>query len=184
MLNLRRLIGIVILAFLCVIVANAQSQEPAPSTEILGNNKKPQNSENKKHSENDQRGTEQTPLIVKMAPSPNAQEEDPKAKQDKENQAAANRRSEIITIAIAIATFLQAFALIYTIIIMAINQPRYLHHQWTYQCVGPRYQTNYCGNTDSLWLVFCRTYLCKRCSRKHKLRQLAGKPATFLYLHQ
>jgi hypothetical protein len=126
MLILRRLIGIIILTFLCVVVANAQSQGPIPRTGVLGSNEKPQTSEDKQHSKNDQHGTEQSPLVVKVIPSPNAQEEAAKAKKDKDDKTALNRRSEIITIAIAFATFLQAFALIYTIFIMVRTTRRQL----------------------------------------------------------
>lgn len=126
MLIMKRLIGIIILTLLFVISVDAQSQRPIPSAGGLGSKEKAQLLEIKKHSENNQRGTEQSPFVVKVAPSPNAQEEAAEAKKEKYEKVAANRRSEIITIAIAVATFLQAFALIITIIIMIRTTRRQL----------------------------------------------------------
>ena len=118
MLNLRSLIGIIILTILCVVVVNAQSQRPAPSTGILGSDKKSQASENKTHSKYDQRGTEQFPLVIKVTPSPNAQEEAAQAKKEKNKEATRNRRIEVTTYIVAGATAVQALALIITIIVM------------------------------------------------------------------
>lgn len=113
-------------ALFCAYSITAQSQRPTPSSGILSSNKKPQTTEEKQNSKNGQRGTEQTPLVVKMAPSPNAQEEAAEAKKEKKDQAAANRRVEITTWVIAILTSIQAIALIWTVIVMIRTTQRQL----------------------------------------------------------
>lgn len=110
----------------CVYPVDAQSQGPPPSAGILSSNEKPQTPEKKEYSENDQRGTEQSPFVIKVAPSPNAKEEAAEAKKDKKEQTAANRRIEITTYAIAGGTILQAIALIITIRVMIRTTRRQL----------------------------------------------------------
>lgn len=126
---MRRLQNIIIaiILFLCLAtIVAAQSQRPSPGKGILGSNNESQTSANKQYPKNDQRGTEQSPLVIKVAPSPNTQEEADQAKKDKDEKAAANRRSEIIAIAIAFATFIQAIALIVTIVVMVKTTRRQL----------------------------------------------------------
>lgn len=123
---LKNLICLIIITLLYVISVNAQLQGPTPSTGILSSDKKPQTSENKKHSENDQRGTEQFPFIIKVTPSPNAKEEAAQAKKDNNEEMTRNRRVEIISYVVAGATAVQAFALIITIIVMIRTTRRQL----------------------------------------------------------
>jgi len=113
-------------ALFCVYPVEAQSQRPTPSSGILSSNEKPQATEDKQHPKNDQRGTEQSPLIIKVAPSPNAQDEAAQAKKEKKDQAATNRRIEITTYAIAGGTILQAIALAITIMVMIRTTRRQL----------------------------------------------------------
>jgi hypothetical protein len=65
-----------------------------------------------------QRGTEQSPLIVKIAPGPNADEQAAQVQRDRDTKAAADRRSEYITVSIAIISAIQAIALIVTVFAM------------------------------------------------------------------
>jgi hypothetical protein len=123
---LKKLIGSTIMVLLFIVVVNAQSQQPTPSSRILGSHEKSQTAKKKDNPQNDQRGTEQSPIVVKVAPSPNAQDEAAQAKKEKQNQAAANRRAELITIIIAFATAVQAIALIITIIVMLRTTRRQL----------------------------------------------------------
>lgn len=124
---LKKLIGLFIIILLFAIAVNAQSQRPSPSVRILSNQEKPESDKHKNDSPQNQRGTDQWPLFIKMVPSPNAKDEAAQAKKDKEEQMAANRRAEITTYFIAGATTIQAIALIITIIVMiwvAIRQLR------------------------------------------------------------
>jgi len=105
---------------------NAQSQRPIPSAEILSSHKKSHTDNNKNNPQNDQRGTEQSPLVVKVAPSPNTKEEAAQAEKEKDERMAMERRSEITTRIIAGATIIQAIALIITIIVMIITTRRQL----------------------------------------------------------
>jgi hypothetical protein len=101
-----------------VIATNAQSQRPTPSSGVLSGHKKSQTASNKQNTQTDQRGTEQSPIFIKMAPSPNAQAEATQAKKEKDEQAATNRRIGFTTYIIGGATFIQAIALILTIFVM------------------------------------------------------------------
>jgi hypothetical protein len=96
----------------------AQSQPPSPSSGELSSPEKPNPSNQKKQPKSDQRGTEQSPIIVKIVPSPNAQEEAAQAKREKEEKAATDRRVEITTDIVAGATLIQAIALFWTIRVM------------------------------------------------------------------
>lgn len=123
---LKKIIGLTIITLLFAIVPNAQSKQPTPSKGILGSNNKTQAADKQQNAKADQRGSEKWPLFIKIAPSPNAQEEAAQAKKDKEEKTAANRRSEIITWIIAIFTSVQAIALILTVIIMIRTTRRQL----------------------------------------------------------
>lgn len=117
---------VIYLAFFCAYSIAAQSQWPSPSTGILSSHKKPQAEKDKNYSQNDQRGTEQCPIVVKIAPSPNAQVEAPQAKNEKQKRAAAKSGVELVTIIIAFATAIQAGVLIWTVIVMIRTTRRQL----------------------------------------------------------
>jgi hypothetical protein len=74
----------------------------------------------------EQRGTEKSPVIVQIAPGPNAQDEAAQTKREKDQKAAADSRAEITTYLIAGATLIQAVALIWTIVFMVGNGRRQL----------------------------------------------------------
>ena len=74
----------------------------------------------------DQRGTDDTPLVVKVAPGPNAEQEAAEAKKEKEAKTAAERRIEITTWIVAFATLLQAIGLGVTIWVMVRTARRQL----------------------------------------------------------
>ena len=102
------------------------SQNPPPSSGKLGSQDKSKSSKQEQQTQPDQRGTEQSPIIVKMAPSPKTEEEAAQAKQEKEEKAATDRRVEITTYIIGAATAIQAIALIWTIIVMNRTAKRQL----------------------------------------------------------
>lgn len=126
MLRIIRLIWIIPIISLFIVVTNVKSQGPIPSNRVLSGNNKTQTYENKKYSKNNQRGTEQFPLIFKVIPSQNTQEEATQAKKEKEEQAATNRRVEITTYIVASATGIQAIVLIWTVIVMLRTTRRQL----------------------------------------------------------
>jgi hypothetical protein len=113
-------------ALFCAYSIAAQSNRPSPGNGILGNHNKGQTDSKKNNSQNDQRGTEQSPLIVKMASSPNTKNEAAQAQKEKQEQAATNRRIEITTYVITGATFIQAIALIWTVLVMIRTTRRQL----------------------------------------------------------
>lgn len=123
---IKKIIGIIIFIFLCVIVANAQSQRPIPGTGILSGDKKPHTTDNKENTQDNQHGTDQSLLFIKIASSPNTQEEPSQSKKEKDERAAIERRSEVTTRIIASATIIQAIALILTIIVMVRTTKRQL----------------------------------------------------------
>ncbi len=121
-----------IFAIVVVIIAifwingKAQSQLLSQTTGELRNIDNLEAVKKKTDSHNDQLGTEQSPLVIKVAPSPNAQEEVAQAKRKKKEQATTNRRAEITTYIIAGATGIQAIALIWTVFVMVRTTPRQL----------------------------------------------------------
>lgn len=91
------------------------SQNPTLSRGKLEDGKRHQPIEKQQPSEPDQRGTDNSPIVVKIAPNPNAQAEAVEVKREKELKAAAQYRTEITTWIVAIATAIQAVALFFTI---------------------------------------------------------------------
>jgi hypothetical protein len=102
------------------------SRRPLPSHGILISQNQTQAPDQPAQSSVDQRGTEQSPVIVKIAPGPNAKEEADQAKSDRDNKTAADRRSEYITVSIAIASAIQTIVLIVTVVVMMCNGRRQL----------------------------------------------------------
>jgi hypothetical protein len=102
------------------------SQPPAPSAREQSRAPQTEPNPEQQHSADDHRGTEQSPLIVKIQPTPKSSEEAAQAEREKENQAADKWRSDIIAIAIAAAAAVQAAALISTIIVMMCTARRQL----------------------------------------------------------
>lgn len=90
MLNVRQLFGIIILTFLCVLVANAQSQGPPPSPRIKGYPPQKQSSNQQQKPEPDKRGTEQEPFVVKTISPQKSQTETEEDKKDHQEQASQN----------------------------------------------------------------------------------------------
>jgi hypothetical protein len=104
----------------------AQSQQPSPSDRVLSDQNQPKASNQNTQPAADQRGTENSPIIIKIAPGPNAQEEAAQAKRIKKEKAMADSRAEIITYVVVGATVIQAVALIITIFVMVRNGRRQL----------------------------------------------------------
>lgn len=123
--TLRIILGTV---FLCAsfVCSWAQSQQPRPRSLELSSPQQAKTSQQTKQADTDQRGTNNSPLIIQIAPSPNAQEEAAQTKIEHEEKAASDRRSEITTDLIAVATLIQAVALVVTIIVMIRNGRRQL----------------------------------------------------------
>jgi hypothetical protein len=63
----------------------------------------------------DQRGTEQSPLTVKVLPTPKTDEEAAQARDERDQKSSTDRWMIFLTAAVATATFLQVFALWVTI---------------------------------------------------------------------
>jgi hypothetical protein len=134
------MLRIVIIVFSILFAGNAYSNNPTPSSGELRSPEKPQPTNEKEQPKSDQRGTEQSPIIIKMAPSPNAQDEAAQAKREKEEKAATDRRIEITTYIVAGATAVQAIGLILTIIAMNRTARRQLR---AYLSAQPNYVFNF-----------------------------------------
>lgn len=102
------------------------SQDPNPSSGILRSNQKHQTAQKQNKPQADQQGTEQSPIFVKIAPSPQTQEESSKAEREKEQKAATEYRTEITTWIVASATALQAIGLFVTVAVMVRTARRQL----------------------------------------------------------
>lgn len=113
MLILRRLIGIIILILLCVVVTNAQSQRATPS----GREKsKPQQQEVKTKQQqpaSDQRGTEQSPLIVKTVNPPKTEAETNQERQERSKKASHDWWFLVFTALLAVFALIQVGVLIW-----------------------------------------------------------------------
>lgn len=112
------------------------SQPPIPSRRELGTPQKTQTSKEKNNPAPDQRGTEQTPIIVKITPTPKTQADADAANEEKQEKAAAQNRAETLTAITAGATFIQALALIITIAVMVRTARRQLRAYMTIKHAG------------------------------------------------
>jgi hypothetical protein len=102
------------------------SQPPVPSAREQSGPPQTNANTEQQHSADDKRGTEQSPLFVKIQPAEKGSEEATQAEQEKQNQASDRRRSDFIAGFIALAAVIQAGALIATIRVMTRTARRQL----------------------------------------------------------
>jgi hypothetical protein len=95
------------------------SHNPSPSNSILSHDNKPKTEQEQDQAIADQRCSQNSPISVQIAPSQKTQEEAAEAKKEKERKAASERRTEITTWIVAVATAIQAIALFFTIRVMS-----------------------------------------------------------------
>src|SRR5208337_1124166 len=91
--------------------SNARSQYPSPSE---GEPRQPQQTQNRgtqQPSAPDQRGTENSPIIVKVQPTPKTQAETDQEANDRLNKAAYDRNTLILSLLLVIVAFLQFVAI-------------------------------------------------------------------------
>ncbi|MGP8052150.1 MAG: hypothetical protein ACLPYB_16295 [Desulfobaccales bacterium] len=106
---IKRLIGIIILAILFVITANAQSQQPTPGPGIKGNPPQIYSPDSQQKAESDKRGTTESPLIVKTINPPKTAAEADQERSYQDEKASQNWwivRFTGILAAVAILQFL------------------------------------------------------------------------------
>ncbi len=118
---IKRLIEILILTSICVITANAQSQRPTPSTGVLTKPIHKHSTTKQQPSEGDQRGTEQSPLIVKTINSPKTQAEVDQDRKDHAEKATSDRLLVRYTGYLALLAFLQLLIFIFQAVIFLIQ---------------------------------------------------------------
>lgn len=106
--------------------SKAQSQPPPPSRGELQHPDQNHGAKQQSQAQQDQRGTPDSPLFIKVIPSPNTQDEAAKAERIEEKHAAQQRHVEIITASYAAiaASAVQALAVIATIIVMIVTAVR------------------------------------------------------------
>lgn len=85
---LRNFVGSIIIVLLFVIAVNGQSHRPPPSPGELSKPVQKQSTSKQQPSKNDQRGTEQSPLVVKTINPPKTEAETNQEREDREEKAA------------------------------------------------------------------------------------------------
>jgi hypothetical protein len=105
---------------------SSPSQPPSPGAGVPSGTPQTESSDQQKKSADEQRGTEQLPLIVKLQSTEKSDQEAAQAEREKQNQAAAKRWTEIVAWIVAVATAGQAVALIVTIAVMIRTARRQL----------------------------------------------------------
>jgi hypothetical protein len=91
----------------------AASQGPAPTPSKVGKPEQQQSSTSQKQAGGDQSGTEQSPLVVKIAPSVKTPEETAGEAEDRKEKSANDRHIVYLTAALALLAFLQLLVYIY-----------------------------------------------------------------------
>jgi hypothetical protein len=112
---LKKLIGLTTIVLLLVIAVSAQSQGPTPSTRKEIKPPQKQSASEQQKPETDKRGTEQTPFVVKTIPTPKSQAETDQERKEHQDKASQGWWVIWLTAFVAIATFLQALFLYFSL---------------------------------------------------------------------